>query len=58
MFFFFNYVGIIKCFQYGTLVRIYVAGLLLVVGGGVQEVMRQIVWSEALFALTCCGSNQ
>ena len=36
-----------------------VAGLLVVVGGVVvQSDETDRVWSEALFALTCCGSNQ
>ena len=41
------------------LVCIYVAGLLVVVGGVVvQSDETDRVWSEALFALTCCSSNQ
>jgi hypothetical protein len=39
------------------LVSIYVAGLLVVVGGVVNDETDR-VWSEALFALTCCSSNQ
>jgi hypothetical protein len=36
-----------------------VAGLLLVVGGVVvQSDETDRYWSEALFALTCCSSNQ
>ena len=35
-----------------------VAGLLVVVGGGVQEVMRQIEFGVKLIALTCCSSKQ
>ncbi len=36
-----------------------VAGLLLVVGGVVvQSDETDRLWSEALFALTCCRSNQ
>jgi hypothetical protein len=42
-----------------AMVSIYVAGLLLVVGGVVvQSDETDRVWSEALFALTCCSSNQ
>ncbi len=42
-----------------TLTGLYVCVLVLEVGGGVltsDETDR--VWSEALFALTCCSSNQ
>ncbi len=39
------------------MVYIYVAGLLVVVGGVVNDETDR-VWSEALFALTCCSSNQ
>jgi hypothetical protein len=35
-----------------------VAGLLVVVGGVVNDDETDRVWSEALFALTCCSSNQ
>jgi hypothetical protein len=34
-----------------------VAGLLVVVGGVVNDETDRY-WSEALFALTCCSSNQ
>ncbi len=42
-----------------SVVYIYVAGLLVVVGGVVvQSDETDRLWSEALFALTCCSSNQ
>jgi len=40
------------------MVYIVVAGLLLVGGGVVVNDETDRVWSEALFALTCCSSNQ
>ncbi len=49
------YLGILS---YPLLVYIYVAGLLVVVGGVVVSDETDRVWSEALFALTCCSSNQ
>jgi hypothetical protein len=41
-----------------AMVYVVVAGLLLVVGGVVVSDETDIVWSEALFALTCYSSNQ
>ncbi len=39
-------------------VVVYAVAGLLVVGGGVQSDETDRVWSEALFALTCCSSKQ
>ena len=50
---------VFKSLKVFKLVCIYVAGLLVVVGGVVvQSDETDRVWSEALFALTCCSSNQ
>ncbi len=38
-----------------AMVYVYVAGLLVVVGGVVNDETDRY-WSEALFALTCCSS--
>jgi hypothetical protein len=47
------------CCSFNFLVYICVVGLLVVAGGVVvQSDETGRVWSEALFALTCCSSNQ
>ncbi len=51
--------NLIAKFQPSLLVCIYVAGLLVVVGGVVvQSDETDRLWSEALFALTCCSSDE
>ncbi len=40
------------------MVYVVVAGLLVVVGGLQVNDETDRYWSEALFALTCCSSNQ